>query len=67
MLSDEQILQLYKDTEFPGAWSGARTFQMFLKTDKNENVTLNRIYEIIKQIPLYVMNQRRIRRFPRRR
>jgi len=67
MLSDEQILNLYKDTDFPGAWSGARTFQMFLKFDKHENMALHRIYKILKQIPLYVMNQRRIRRFPRRR
>ena len=67
MLSDEQILNLYKDTDFTGAWSGARTFKLFLKFDKNENVSLRRIYKILKQIPLYVMNQRRIRRFPRRR
>jgi len=36
MLSDEQILNLYKDIDFPGSWSGARTFQMFLKLNKNE-------------------------------
>ena len=46
MLSDEQILNLYKDTDFPGSWSGARTFQMFLKLNKNEYVTLHRIYKI---------------------
>jgi hypothetical protein len=34
-LSDSEILQLYKDPEFKGSFAGARTFQMFLKTDKN--------------------------------
>jgi hypothetical protein len=53
MLSDEQILNLYKDIDFPGSWSGARTFQMFLKLNKNEYVTLHRIYKILKQIPQY--------------
>jgi hypothetical protein len=56
MLSDEQILNLYKDTVFPGSWSGARTFQMFLKLNKNEYVTLHRIYKILKQIPQYYIS-----------
>ena len=56
MLSDEQILNLYKDTDFPGSWSGARTFQMFLKLNKNEYVTLDRIYKILKQIPQYYIS-----------
>jgi hypothetical protein len=56
MLSDEQILNLYKDTDFPGSWSGARTFQMFLKLNKNEYVTLHRIYKILKQIPQYYIS-----------
>ncbi len=43
MLSDEQILNLYKDTDFPGSWSGARTFQMFLKFDKNEIKSINKL------------------------
>ena len=66
MLSDNELIQLYQDVEFPGSFSGARNFQMFLKTDKNVDVPLSKIYSLLKQIPLYIMNQKRIRTFPRR-
>ena len=66
MLSDEEIIKLYRDPEFSGSFSGARSFQMFLKMDKNEDVSLKRIYSLLKQLPLYIMNQKRIRKFPRR-
>ena len=65
-LSDSEIIQLYHDPEFPGSFSGARTFQMFLKTDKNVDLPIPKIYSLLKQIPLYIMNQKRIRKFPRR-
>jgi hypothetical protein len=65
-LSDSEILQLYKDPEFKGSFAGARTFQMFLKTDKNVDLPIAKIYSLLKQLPLYIMNQKRIRKFPRR-
>lgn len=66
MLSDSELLDLYQDPQWPGSFSGARNFQMFLKTDKNVDVPLTKIYTLLKQLPLYVMNQKRIRKFPRR-
>jgi|LakMenE01Jun11ns_1017448.scaffolds.fasta_scaffold9657588_1 hypothetical protein len=66
MLSDSEILDLYQDTAFQGSFSGARTFQMFLKTDKNVDISITKIYTLLKQLPLYIMNQKRIRKFPRR-
>ena len=65
-LSDSEILDLYQDTDFAGSFSGARSFQMFLKTDKDVDIPLTKIYSLLKQLPLYIMNQKRIRRFPRR-
>lgn len=66
MLSDQEILDLYQNVDFHGSFSGARNFQMFLKMDKNEDVPLKKIYCLLKQLPLYIMNQKRIRNFPRR-
>jgi len=66
MLTDEEIAEKYRDINFPGAFSGARNFQMFLKTDLNEEIDLKRIYNILKKQPFYVISQKPIRRFPRR-
>jgi|688.fasta_scaffold29059_7 hypothetical protein len=66
MLTDQEIAEKYSDIDFPGSFSGARNFQMFLKTDLNEDVDLKRIYTILKNQPFYVISQKPIRRFPRR-
>ena len=66
MLSDDELLEKYRDITFGGAFSGARNFQVFLKTELNEDVPLKRIYEILKKQPFYIISQKAIRRFPRR-
>ena len=66
MLTDEEIIEKYRDLNFPGAFSGARNFQIFLKTDLNEDIPLSRIYQILKTQPFYIISQKAIRRFPRR-
>jgi hypothetical protein len=66
MLTDGEIVEKYRDILFPGAFSGIRNFQMFLKTELNEDVNLKRIYDILKKEPFYIISQKPIRRFPRR-
>ena len=66
MLSDDQLLEKYRDINFAGAFSGARTFQIFLKTELNEDVSLKRIYQLLKEQPFYIISQKPIRKFPRR-
>ena len=66
MLSDEELLELYRDKTFPGAYSGGRNFKIFLKTEKGEDIPLTRIYRVLKTLPSYIISQRRKRRFPRR-
>ena len=46
MLSDEDIIEKYRDINFAGAFSEARNFQVFLKTELNEDIPLTRIYQI---------------------
>ena len=66
MLTDQEIEDLYRDKSFYGAFSGALNFKTFLKTEKNEDVSLKRIYSLLKKMPFYVISQRSVRRFPRR-
>jgi hypothetical protein len=55
MLTDKEIAEKYCDINFRGAFTGARTFQMFLKTDLNEDIGLKQIYNILKAQPFYLM------------
>jgi len=66
MLTDEQILKLSQDQSFMGSFSGVKNLQKFLFTDYGEHVPLQRLYNIMKKSPDYLMNLRPIRRFPRR-
>jgi len=66
LLSSEDLLRLYQDKDFPGSYSGARTFQMFLKTDKGEDVSLHDIYKVLKTFPPYLYVAKPMYRFPRR-
>lgn len=66
MLSDEKILELYKDINFPGSFSGVKVFQQFLKTDLNESIPEKRLYSLLKKDPLYVTHLKAVRHFPRR-
>ena len=66
MLSDQELTEIWKNESYEGAFSGGRNFQKFLKTQFNENISLARIYRILKTIPAYVVSQRPIRRFPMR-
>lgn len=66
MLSDQEILKLYEDKNFMGSFSGVKNLKIFLKTDFNEDISTKRLYNILKKLPNYVQNLRRVRTFPRR-
>lgn len=66
MLSDEQILNYYKDPNFPGSFSGVRTFKQFLFTDLGENVQEKRIYDLLKKDHNYIIHMKPVRKFPTR-
>ncbi len=55
MLTEKEIAEKYCDINFRGAFTGARTFQMFLKTDLDEDIGLKQIYNILQAQPFYVM------------
>jgi len=65
-LSDSDLINLYQDESFPGSFAGGKVFQQFLKTEKNENIPLTRIYKVLKSLPHYMYTLKPIRKFPRR-
>jgi len=65
-LSDDDILNLYQNKSFDGAFSGPITLQKFLFTDFGEHISTKRLYGILKKSPDYLQNLRPVRRFPRR-
>ena len=66
MLSDEEILRLYKDPNFVASFTGVRNFRNFLFTDLGENVSEKRLYGILKKDPNYIMHMKPVRKFPTR-
>jgi hypothetical protein len=65
-LTDEQILNLWKNPDFDGSFRGIRTFQAFLKTDKNIDVPEKRLYNILKNDAIYLLHLQPKRKFMRR-
>ena len=66
MASDEELLQLWRDPNFSGSYRGIKTFQILLKTDKNIDVSQERLYRLVKKDPIFLIHQRPIRNFDRR-
>jgi len=65
-LSDQDILKLWQNKDFMGAFSGVKNLQKFLFTDYHEHISAQRLYRILKTSPDYLMNLRPVRKFTRR-
>lgn len=57
-LSDSDILNLWQDKNFLGSFSGVKNLQKFLFTDYHEHIPLQRLYNLLKKSPDYLMNLR---------
>jgi len=66
MLSDEEIIKLWHKPEFEGSYRGLRTFQVLLKTNIGEDVSIKRLHSILSKDALYLIHQRAVKKFPRR-
>ena len=66
MVSDEQLLQLWRDPNFSGSFRGVKSFQILLKTDKNIDVSQARLYKVLKNDSIFLIHQRPIRQIERR-
>ena len=65
-ISDEKLLQLWRDPNFSGSYRGAKTFQILLKTDLGIDVSESRLYRVLQQSPIFLMHQRKYRPIIRR-
>jgi len=65
-LSDDDILKLYRDKYFSGSYRGIRTFQALLKTDRNIEIPLKRLYSVVRNDPIYLMHVNPTKIFQRR-
>ena len=65
-VSDKKLLELWRDPNFAGSYRGIKTFQIFLKTDLNIDVSENRLYKIIRNDPIFIIHQRPQRKIERR-
>lgn len=66
MLTNDDILKLYKDPTFEGSFSGVRTFCDFVFAEKGVKLSLKQVYNVLKTDPLYLMQMKPIRKFPTR-
>jgi hypothetical protein len=66
VLSDSEILSYWRNPEFSGSYRGAKTFQILLKTDLGEDVSINRIYKLMKTDKIFILHQKPIRNIERR-
>lgn len=66
VISDEKILQLWRDPTLSLSYRGIRTFQLLLKTDLDISVGIARLYRVLKKDSIYLMHKRPIRNFARR-
>ena len=65
-LTDEEILKLWKNPLFFGAFAGIRNFGLLLKTDLGYHIPESRLRRILVREPLFLIHQRRPRKFVRR-
>jgi hypothetical protein len=66
MISDERILELWRDPSFSGSYRGIRTFQILLKTDLNIDISQKRLYDILKKDSIFLIHTKPKRNFERR-
>lgn len=62
----EDILNLWHDNTWKGSFTGIRTFQTLLKTDKNIDISEAKLYNILKQDSLYLKHLKPQRKLKRR-
>lgn len=65
-MSEEEILRLWRDSDFEGSYTGVKTFQILLKLNKNIDISEHKLYDILKNDPLFVMHQRGKKKIARR-
>ena len=65
-ISDKTILELWRSPQFSASYRGIRTFKRILKTDLDIDISEERLYDILKKDPVYLIHLKPARNFERR-
>jgi len=65
-VTDQKILQLWRDPNFSGSYRGVKTFQVLLKTDLNIEVSEERLYKVLKKDQIFLIHQIKRKKIERR-
>ena len=52
-ISDDKLLELWRDPIFSGSYIGVKTFQILLKTDLNINLSESRLFKILRNDQIF--------------
>ncbi len=67
-LNEQDIRKLWKEPKFCGAFSGINNFQACLKMEKGIHMSKNKLFQILRKDPDFLIESRRVyKTFPRRR
>ena len=65
-LSDEKIIELWKNIDFSGSYRGIHMFRVLLHTDLGIDISEARLYSALSKEPTFLMHQRKYRPIERR-
>ena len=65
-LTDQQILEYWKNPLYSFAFLGARNFSLLLKTDLGIVIPASRLNRVLQREPLFLIHQRRHKKILRR-
>lgn len=65
-LTDQEILEYWKNPLYSFSFRGARNFSLLLKTDLGIDVPVSRINRLLQREPIFLIHQRRHKKILRR-
>ena len=65
-LTDQEILEYWKNPLYSFSFRGARNFALLLKTDLGIDVPVSRINRLLQREPIFLIHQRRHKKILRR-
>ena len=66
LITDKEILKLWRSPLFTGSFAGVKTFKICLKLEKDIDILESRLYSILKTDPIFIIHQKRHKELDRR-
>ena len=65
--TDEEVLQLWRNPEFSGAFTGLSTFKSALEYEKNIKISRKKLFDILRRDKNFLLETKKIQKVPVRR